>query len=72
MIDFDDILKEAVVYCDGDECSREEIIDGDGMYVPSYREIYREISKELRNSGWKIGRDVNGDWYHLCPDCFEE
>ena len=31
-----------------------------------------ELVSTLNNHGWKLGSDIKGEYYHLCPCCVED
>lgn len=49
---------EHVATCD--ECGGEE--------AGGTRE-FREFVSDLKDMGWKIRKDEDGNWTHECPDC---
>lgn len=33
---------------------------------------FLEFVAELKDDGWKVFKDEDGEWRHLCPDCVGE
>ena len=62
---------EVEMQCDGfdqktkKDCAEilEGIYDADDFYV---------MIEEAKSAGWRMGKDKNGEWYHLCPSCIEK
>lgn len=46
--------------CDGDSCSR--ILD-------TMQEDFKEALYDLKSENWKIVKESDGEWMHLCPEC---
>lgn len=38
-------------------------------YPPVGFESFREAQAWAREHGWHIGKDADGDWIHICPNC---
>ena len=64
MKDLDYTFGNCDVYCDGEDCSQEEQIEGDSGHPPQYS----DINKELKERGWTVKKE-NGGWVELCPIC---
>jgi hypothetical protein len=66
MIENEYTFGTSTVYCDGENCSYSEDVEGfDGRPL-----LFSDVAVEIKKYGWKILKR-NGDWVHICPACVE-
>ena len=47
--------------CECEDCGAE--------YRGGITEEFRDFIGELRDAGWKIAKDEDGEFVHCCPEC---